>query len=204
MSMWTAWGSLFEAAALQPHSTVLVHGGTSSVGLWAILLAKDHDCTVIATTRKPEKADALKAAGADHVLLESDLDAGLHRLCPHGVDCILELVGPDRLLTFALPNLARYGSTVVTGVLSKSWSVRDFTPAEIPATRKLSFYSMGDDDAGLEKVPGVMEEVVRKVESGAWRKEVFVSKVFALEEVGEAHEFMEGNKAVGKVVVVIP
>lgn len=63
---------------------------------------------------------------------------------------------------------------------------------------------MGVTDDGLDKVPGVMEAVVRKVESGVWDKDVFNSRVFdGLEEVGEAHEYMEGNRAVGKVVVVV-
>lgn len=183
-----------------------MHGATSSVGLWAILLAKDHGCTVLATTRRSDKIDRLKEAGAHHVLLESDLDAsgGIHNLFPDGVDCILELVGPDKLLTFALPNLARHGSVVVTGVLAKSWSMENFSPYAIPPTRKLAFYSMGDKDEGLEKVPGVMEEVMRKVESGRWPKEVFLNRVFGLEEVGEAHDYMEENRAVGKVVVVVP
>lgn len=203
--MWTAWGSLFEAAQLKPNSAVLVHGGTSSVGLWAILLAKDHGCTVLATTRKQDKVEKLKQAGADHVLLESELDSGVNHLCPNGVDCILELVGPDKLTTFTLANLARHGSAVVTGVLSRTWSMRNFSPADIPSTRKLTFYGMSEEEQeGLEKVPRVMEEVVRKVESGKWRKEVFVSRVFGLEEIGEAHEFMEENRAVGKAVVVVP
>ena len=203
--MWTAWGSLFEAAQLQPHSTVLIHGGTSSVGLFAILLAKDHACTVLATTRKPEKVQKLKEAGADHVLLESDLAPSLEHLYPNGVDVILELIGPDNVLTFTLPHLARHGTAVVTGVLSKSWTIPDFAPSRIPPTRKLTFYGRGAKNEGAEKVPGVMEAAVRKVEKGEWREDVFVSRVFeGLGSVGEAHAFMEGNRAVGKVGVVVP
>ena len=202
MSMWTAWGSLFAAAQLQPHSVVLVRGGSSSVGLWALLLARDHGCTVLATTRSREKIAKLKHAGAHHVLLESDLDAaGVHNLFPRGVDCILELLGPDKLLTFTLASLAPHGCAVVTGVLSGTWSVPNFMPSAIPPTRKLSFFTTAEEC--LEEVPRVMEEVVRKVERGVWRKEVFVSRVFALEEIGEAHEYMEENRAVGKVVVVV-
>ena len=205
MSMWTAWGSLFLAAQLAPNSVVLVHGATSSVGLFAILLAKDHACTVIATTRNPDKRAKLEAAGADHVLLESELGSSrLRELYPKGVDCILELVGPDQVLAFALPHLARHGSVVVTGVLSKEWAVEGFSPAAIPPTRKLTFYTMADEEE-MALVPGVMAEAVRKVESGAWKADVFVSRVFeGLETVGEAHEYMEESRAVGKVVLVVP
>ena len=204
MSMWTAWGSLFEAAQLTLGSTLLIHGATSSVGLWAILLAKSHSCTVLATTRQASKTAKLKQAGADHVLLEADLATELKALYPDGVDCILELVGPENVLALDLPSLARHGTAVITGVLSKTWTIPDFTPSVIPATRKLTFYSMGETDEGLDKVPGVMESVVKKVEEGVWREEVFVSRVFdGLEEVGDAHKFMEGNGGVGKVVVVV-
>ena len=85
----------------------------------------------------------------------------------------------------------------------------DFRPSRIPVTRKLTFHAVGSEDAeGLEKVPAAMETVVRKVEEGkgAWRKEVFVDRVFGggLEDVGKAHEYMEENRAVGKVVIVVP
>lgn len=49
-----------------------------------------------------------------------------------------------------------------------------------------------------------MEAVVRKVESGRWRMEGFVGRVFGLEDVGAAREYMEEDRAVGKVVVVVP
>ena len=106
-SMWTAWGSLFDAAAPNRGSTLLAHGGTSSLSLWATLLATDHPCTLIATTRQEDKAAKLMDAGAHHVLPESDLDARLRPPVPKGLDRILEPVGPAQILDVALPNLAR-------------------------------------------------------------------------------------------------
>ncbi|THX58929.1 NAD(P)-binding protein [Aureobasidium pullulans] len=204
MSMWTAYGSLFEAGQLTKGATLLVHGATSSVGVWAILLAKDRGCTVIATTRKQEKAEKLRSVGADHVLLEHELSEQLKKLAPKGVDCLLELVGPDTIQSLALPNLAKHGSVVVTGVLTKQWAMKEFTPALIPPTRKMTFYSLepGQEEAeGVEKVVG---EIVKKVESGTFKPEMFLNKTFPLENVGEAHQYMEDNKAIGKVVVTIP
>ena len=209
MSMWTAYGSLFEAAQCAKGSSVLVHGGTSSVGIWAILLAKEAGCTVIATTRQEGKVEKLKQSGADHVLLESGLEEELGKLYPDGVDVILELVGPDALTTFTFNNLARHGTAVCTGVLSKQWTLKEFSPAMIPPTRRLSFYSLGnrgrgDADAGVEVVEEVLERVVRKVEDGTYRRDVFLDRVFPLKEVGKAHEYMEDSGAVGKVVVTVP
>ena len=210
MSMWTAFGSLFQAAGLTKGQTLLVHGATSSVGLWAVLLAKDCGCTVVATTRQEGKVAKLKASGADYVVLEDELEAEIPKLYPKGVDVVLELVGPDRVVPFALPKLARHGTVVCPGVLSNVWSVGpDFTPAMIPPTRKLTFYSttnataLGEEDEELDAVEPVLADVIGKIEKGTFKPDHFLDKVFDLQDVGKAHDYMEENRAVGKVVVRI-
>jgi NADPH2:quinone reductase len=202
--MWTAHGSLFQAAQLQKGSTVLIHGATSSVGVWAVLLAKSHGCAVIATTRQSSKVGKLQSLGADHILLEENLSQQLKSLYPKGVDTILELVGPDTLTSLALPNLAKHGSVVVTGVLTKQWAMQNFTPALIPPTRKMTFYSLEAGQEEEEGVERVIEEVIRKVEGREFRPEQFLDRTFGLGQIGEAHGYMEENRAVGKVVVTVP
>lgn len=64
----TAHGSLTVGLDVQPGQTLLVRGGTSSVGMAAAVLAKRHGLTVLATTRNPDKTDALARLGVDHVL----------------------------------------------------------------------------------------------------------------------------------------
>ena len=54
----TAWGSLFTALRLAPGESLLVRGGTTSVGLAAAAIAKARGVTVAATTRNPARADA--------------------------------------------------------------------------------------------------------------------------------------------------
>jgi len=175
--MWTAYGSIFEAGELGKGQTLLVHGRSSSVGVWAILLAKDRGCKVIATTRNKEKVERLKKTGADHVVLESDLEKGaVMEICPKGADVILELVGPDALESFTLKTLARHGTAVCTGMLMKGWDIISFRPSMIPPTRKLTFYgmtnrgSLGEEDEGLEIVEDVLNEIIGKVENGTWKK----------------------------------
>lgn len=200
MSMWTAYGSLFIAGDSRAGDVVFVHGATSSVGLWAVLLAKAAGCTVLASTRQASKLDRLRAAGADHVLLESDVQEGaVRKLFPGGVRTVLELVGPDGLEKVAIPPLARQGSAVVTGVLSKQWTLERFSPLLIPPTRRLTMYTVMDEDRA--DVGRVLQEWLDKIRTGNLKAEVFLDKVFPLEEVGKAHEYMEENKAVGKVVL---
>lgn len=200
--MWTSHASLFNAGDTRSGDTILVHGATSSVGLWAVILAKEHGCTVLATTRQAAKADRLHAAGADHVLLEDELRRGAaQKIAPAGVRTVLELIGPDVVREVAFPVLAPRGSAVVTGVLSKAWAMKDFSPLLIPPTRRLTFYTMMEED--VEEAGRVLQEVLDKVRAGVIKSERFLDKVFTLEDVGKAHEYMEANKAVGKVVMII-
>jgi len=67
----TAWGSLYEGLEIQAGETLLICGGTSSIGMTATQIAKLHGLSVIATTRNPAKADALKRNGVDHVVIDT-------------------------------------------------------------------------------------------------------------------------------------
>ena len=209
MSAWTAYGSLVLAGELKKGETILIHGASSSVGVWAILLAKDAGCTVIATTRQEEKIDRLKYAGADCAILEQDLKTKLSQAFPKGVDVVFELVGPDQVLELALPLLARRGRVVCTGVLSMNWQIPNFTPAKIPSTRRITFYTMtnllalGSEDEELDQVEPFLADVVGKIQRGQYYSDMFLDRVFDLKKIGQAHEYMEANKAVGKVVVTV-
>lgn len=140
--VWTAWGSLFCSGETKDGDTVLIHGGTSSVGVWAILLAKSRGCKVLATTRQENKTARLLSAGADHVLLdfpESRLVEEVLKIAPKGVNTVLSLVGPDRIVDTAFQVLALHGTVITTGVLSNKWTMGDFCPLTIPPTRKMTF-----------------------------------------------------------------
>jgi Zn-dependent alcohol dehydrogenase len=55
----------------------------------------------------------------------------------------------------------------------------------------------------MEQPSQVLQDVVRKVEGGVFKAEFFLDNVIPLEKIGDAHEYMEENKAVEKVVVMI-
>lgn len=211
MSMVTAYGCIVLAGGLERRPegcTVLVHGGSSSVGVWAILLAKERGAKVIATTRNKDKIAHLKKVGADHVLLEGELEAEIPKLFPKGIDIILELVGPNQILR-SLGLAARFGTVIIAGVLNLGWDAEGFSPVMLPPTRNLSFYTMtnsgiGGEDDGLEDMEGLLAQVLEKVENGIYPVEKFLDKTFKLEDMGEAHTYMEDDKACGKVVVTVP
>ncbi len=193
----TAWGSLNTSLQLEPGQSLLIRGGTTSVGLAAAVLAKRQGATVAATTRKADREDMLKQNGADHVFIDSGEIAGdVRRVFPHGVDRVLELVGTTTLLD-SLQCAARFGSVCMTGMVGDAWELARFSPmGAIPTSVNLTTYAGGADDF----VDTPLQEFVRTVEQG--ETTVKLGPVFRLADIVEAHRCMEENRAQGKIVVM--
>jgi NADPH:quinone reductase-like Zn-dependent oxidoreductase len=195
----TAQGSL-DALGLGADGgeRLLIRGGTSSVGMAAASIAAGQGIETAATTRRLPKAAALTAAGVDHVLIEDGgaLATSVRGLWPEGPDRILELVGA-RTVVDSL-RLVRPGGTVcVAGSLS-GWLVPDFEPIAMipPGTKLTAFHS---DTMKGRSGAAVLQRVIGEVEAGAYRPNV--DRVFALDEIVEAHRHMESDAATGKLVV---
>jgi putative PIG3 family NAD(P)H quinone oxidoreductase len=89
----TVFANVFEAAALKPGETLLVHGAASGIGSSAIQMAKAHGCTVIATARGAEKCAKALEFGADRAIDTTVEDFGA--LLEGQIDVVMELVGGD-------------------------------------------------------------------------------------------------------------
>jgi NADPH2:quinone reductase len=192
----TSYGSLTVGLDAQPGQTILVRGGTSSVGMATAVLAKRLGMTVLATTRNPDKADALTAIGVDHVVVDDGHVAPLVRdITPDGVDAALELIG-----TPTLPDTLRatrvHGVVCFTGMLSNQWTVKDFYPIDyLPRGVRLTAYA--GDAADL---PGtVLQAFLDDVAVG--RATVPIDHVYRFDEIVDAHAAMESGSARGKLVV---
>src|SRR5436305_11938914 len=66
----TSYGSLTVGLNAQRGQTLLIRGGTSSVGMASAVLAKDIGLTVLSTTRRPDRADVLRKIGVDHPVVD--------------------------------------------------------------------------------------------------------------------------------------
>ncbi|WP_344314369.1 zinc-binding dehydrogenase [Fodinicola feengrottensis] len=196
----TAQGSL-DALGVMPgdRRRLLIRGGTSSVGMAAASIASGYGLETAATTRRQSKADAVKTAGVDHVLVDDgkSLAASLRTIWPDGPDLVLDLVGA-RTAVDSLRLVRRGGTVCVAGSLS-GWLIPDFEPiAMIPYGTKLtSFHS--DNFKGSVGTT-VLQRVVREVEGGVYRPNV--DRVFDLDDIVKAHQYMENNEATGKLVVL--
>ena len=95
---YTAYASLFRSLKLEKGETLLIRGGTGSVALAAVQLAKAINVKVAATTRSMSKEQFLKEKGVDEVIIEDEkFYENLRKLFPEGVDKVLELIGSPTL-----------------------------------------------------------------------------------------------------------
>jgi NADPH2:quinone reductase len=193
----TAYGSLAIGLDAQPGQSILIRGGTSSVGMAAAVLAKRLDMIVLSTTRNPSKIKSLTKIGVDHVLVDDGSVAKQVRdILPDGVDAAIELVGtptlPDTLAATRL-----HGVVCFTGMLSNEWIVRDFYPIDyIPSGVRLTAYSGEASDLPT----GVLQEFLDAVAAG--EAIVPLYRVYHLDQIRDAHAEMEAGSATGKIVVL--
>ncbi|MEO3860065.1 zinc-binding dehydrogenase [Acrocarpospora sp. B8E8] len=192
----TAYGSLRTGVDAAPGSTLLIRGGTSSVGLALAILAKRRDMTVFATTRSTAKADALRRVGVDHVIIDTgEIANAVREIVPGGVDGAVELVGTPTLAD-TLRATRAHGTVCFTGMLSDEWTVRDFYPIEfIPNGVRLTAYSGEASDLPAP----VLQEFIDAVASGEIT--VPIGKVYRMDEIVQAHRDMETGAVTGKLVV---
>jgi NADPH:quinone reductase-like Zn-dependent oxidoreductase len=193
----TAWGSVFNALSLASGERLLVRGGTTSVGLAAAAIARLHGASVIATTRNPARAAALRDNGAAHVLIDTGaIAAQLREVAPDGVDKVLELIGTTTLMD-SLRCAKPHGVVCMVGMVGNKWSFDDFSPMEaIPSTVRLTTY----DGGAADFMTTPYAELLNAVESGTLKAPI--GRVFRLADIVEAHRCMEENQAGGKIVVL--
>ena len=95
---YTVWNNLVDRGRLQRGEWVLVHGGTSGIGLTAIQVARLFDATVVATAGNADKVAFCRSIGAQHAIdyRQQDFVAEIERLTGgRGVDVVLDIVGGD-------------------------------------------------------------------------------------------------------------
>ena len=192
----TANGSLTIGLDARSGQTILIRGGTSSIGLATAVLAKQRGLTVLSTTRNPSKTDALRAVGVDHVIVDDGaISRQVRAIFPEGVDNALELIGTPTLPD-TLSSIRLHGVVCFTGMLSNEWTVKDFHPIDyLPRGVRLTAYS--GDAADLPK--GVLQGFLEAVAAGD--AIVPIHQRYELDEIIQAHIDMEAGNATGKLVV---
>ncbi|WP_155285956.1 zinc-binding dehydrogenase [Lacticaseibacillus zhaodongensis] len=194
----TSYGSLHEGLDLQAGDTLLVRGGSSTVGLMSIALGKMLGATVLATTRNPNKVAKMQEIGADHVLIDDGkIAAKVHTIVPAGVAKALELVGTTTVFdTFSA--VAAGGRVCITGGLGGGWEIEHFSPFMIPTGKLLTSYAGEAKDLPAKIFDQVLAEAASK------ELTVPIAKVYhGLDQAGAAQANLESGHFLGKHVVVL-
>ncbi|WP_223622452.1 zinc-binding alcohol dehydrogenase family protein [Microbacterium sp. EST19A] len=193
----TANGSLQVGLQAQAGQSVLIRGGTSSVGLAAAVLAKLRGLTVVSTTRREEARPLLESIGVDHVIIDDgDVAARARELVPGGVDGAIELVGVN-VMRDTLRSVRTGGTVCFTGMLSDDWTIPEFYPMDwLPNGVRLTAYSGEASDLEAQ----VLQDYLDAVAAGAAR--IPVGRVYAMDEIVQAHRDMEAGVVGGKGVVL--
>lgn len=195
----TAWGALHNSLQIQPGQTLLIRGGTTSIGMAALVLAKQHELTVAVTTRSFDRKKILREFGADYVFIDTgNIADEVWKIFPSGINHVLELVGTKTLMDSLKFTAGKYGTVCIAGAVSNNRKIDNFYPLEdIPTTVRLTSYNGKVRDF----ISTPLQGIIRDIENG--HVKFRIDRIFKFNEIVEAHHYMEENRAIGKIVVEI-
>jgi NADPH2:quinone reductase len=200
----TVWANLFGHGRLAAGETVLVHGGTSGIGVTAIQLAKAFGAKVITTTGSDAKCEAARKLGADHAVnyrTEDFLDTVKAATGGRGVDVILDMVGGD-YIERNIRALADDGRLVYIGFQSGSKATIDFMRVML---KRLTITG----STLRIRTAEVKAHIARKVEAeilpmlAAGDIKVPIDSTFPLAKAADAHRRIEEGTHIGKIVLTV-
>ncbi|MFI6644694.1 zinc-dependent alcohol dehydrogenase family protein [Streptomyces sp. NPDC050504] len=201
MAYLTAYGALVDAGGLRAGDTAVLTAASSSVGVAAIQVARHLGATPIATTRTAAKRDALLKAGAAAVVVtdEEDVTERVRELTGgRGTEVVFDPVAGPGVVPLA-ETLAPGGSLIVYGGLSGEPT--PFPPMSTMRGRSMRSYVLPETTGDPERLRRAAAFIASGLRSGAFVP--VVDRVFDLEEIAEAHRYMEAGGQVGKIVVTV-
>ncbi len=202
MQYLTAYGALIDIARLKPQQRVLITAASSSVGVAAIQIAKSQDAIVIATTRDKTKIPFLLEQGADHVIDSGsdDLVTAMADITQNeGAEIIFDpIAGP------VLPQLAEVASKA--GLIIEYGALhRDATPyplftalAKGLVIQAYTIFEITQHKNKLEQAKAFLMALF-----DAQKIAPVIDKVFSFNDIQQAHDYMESNQQMGKIVVSV-
>jgi len=197
----TAWTCLFRNLEIQSGQTILIRGATSSFGLAAVNMAVNAGARVIATTRSESRFGKLEALGVERAEIETQ-DLSTRIAERKALDGVLDLVGNSTLLD-SLAMVRRGGRVCLAGWLGGLDPIKDFNPLlQMSSGVNFNFFGsfvFGTPGFPLSDVP--LQAIAADIAAGRYQAKP--SRVFAFDEIREAHRVMEANEANGKMVVVV-
>ncbi len=201
-TFFTVWSNVFERARLQPGESLLVHGGSSGIGVTAIQLAKALGSTVLVTVGTADKAKACLALGADVAInyREQDfVEAVKAATAGRGVDVILDMVAGGYVAR-NVQCLADDGRAVIIAV--QGGVKAEFDAGQV-LRRRLTISGSTLRPRPVEFKAGIARALRERVwpllETRAISPVIF--RQLPATEAAAAHALMESGEHVGKIVL---
>jgi NADPH:quinone reductase len=203
-TFFTVWLDVFDFGGLKPGESLLVHGGSSGIGITAIQLAHSLGSTVYATAGSDAKCDACRNLGAAEAInyRTADFQKEIQRVTANrGVDVILDMVGGS-YTPKNLRILAANGRLVHINYMESPKAEIDLA---LICARHLTITGSGLRPQPVEK----KAEIAHALEKTAWplieagKIKPVIDKVFPLEQAAEAHRLMESSTHIGKIVLKV-
>lgn len=200
----TVWANLVDLGRLKRGERLLVHGGSSGIGLVAVQLAKHLGVECIVTVGSDEKATFCRTAGASHAINYRTQDFGdeVKRLTNGiGVDVVLDMVGAPYLQR-NLASLRRDGRLVYVAFLEGSKGEADLMPVMI---KRLTITGSTMRPRTVTEKAAIRDALAANIWPALSRGELLphLFARFPLAEVADAHRLMESNKHIGKIVLEV-
>jgi len=203
-TFFTVWSNVFDRGKLLPGESLLVHGGTSGIGVAAIQLAKAWGAVVYATAGSDEKCAFCEKLGADNAInYKTEKFKEVIKQITHGkgVNVVLDMIGGD-YTPDNLEVLAPDGRLVMINFMKGN-----------EATIKLSLVmqkrliitgsTLRPRDAAFKSaIAQQLKQIVWPWFASGKIKPV-VYKTFPLKDAADAHRLMESSTHIGKIVLVV-
>lgn len=197
----TVWSNVVDRDRLRPGETLLVHGGGSGIGTFAVQLGAAMGAKVLVTARK-EKHERLRALGAE-LTIDYQTDDFVRAVHDHtgnrGADVILDIIGA-KYLSRNVEALAPDGRITVIGMQGGTTAELDLSRLMAKRGRVSSTSLRARPPADKARiVAGVRDQVWPLIEAGLLKP--VVHRTFRLSDAADAHELMESSDHFGKIVL---
>ncbi|MFB4279922.1 MULTISPECIES: zinc-dependent alcohol dehydrogenase family protein [unclassified Nonomuraea] len=199
----TAYGALVQVGGMRAGDTAVLTAASSSVGLAAIQVARRVGAVPVALTRTGAKREALLAAGAAEVIVTSEEDVVgrvLGLTGGRGAEFVFDAVAGPGVVDLARVT-APGGTLFLYGALSGEVTPYPAFELGMPALNLRTYTVTRETTADPELLRRAVAFVSSGLRSGAFRP--VVDRTFDLEEIVEAHRYMEAGAQVGKIVITV-
>ncbi len=202
-TFFTVWLNVFERARLSRGETLLVHGGSSGIGTTAIMLGKAFGARVLITAGTAQKCAACRELGADVAINYREEDfvaATLRATDGRGADVILDMVGGD-YLPRNVAAAAVEGRIALIATQGGAKAELDLRPL---LTKRLTLTASSlrpQPVANKGRLAAALRQHVWPLLAAGKLKPVIHAR-FALTDAAGAHQLMESNAHIGKIVLL--